>query len=168
MEATSGDGAASTASTAEVAPTAGSGRRELVALLGVQALAGLVAGLAWWVLAHDPPRWLAGEPWLTNGSVDAARDGSLAVLELVLGAAAGLRVLRRPGPRPLLTLLVGIGGALLASGLAVAVAAVLPVGVDSAHVVPRAWGVALLWPTALAGVVFVRTLAQSLVAWVRG
>ena len=130
-------------------------------VLLVQVAAGPVAGLAWWLLTRDPPAWLGGEPVLTRGSLDAARDGTLAVLGAVLGAAAGLRVLRRPGQRPGRTLLAAVVGALIGPALAVGVAAVLPAGLGG-RVVPRAWGTVLLWPTALLGVVFVRSLAAAL------
>ena len=143
-------------------------RRDALVLLTVQAVAGPCIGLAWWGLAADPAGWLVGEPSRTAGSVLAARDGTLAVLGILMGAAAGARVLRRPGRRPLLTLAAGLAGAVAGVALAVAVARLLPAGVDGARVSPRAWGVVLLWPALVAGVVFARQVAQAVGRWVRG
>ncbi|GAB7191108.1 hypothetical protein NUM3379_18150 [Kineococcus sp. NUM-3379] len=150
------------------AAPAGRRRRDARTLLALQVAAGPCIGLAWWVLTADPPAWLVGEPARTAGSVLAARDGTLAVLGILMGAAAGARVLRHPGRRPLLTLAAGLAGAVLGVVLAVVVARVLPAGVDGARVSPRAWGVTLLWPGLLAGVVFVREAARAVGEWVRG
>ncbi|PPK95222.1 hypothetical protein CLV92_10643 [Kineococcus xinjiangensis] len=136
-------------------------------VLLVQVGAGPLVGAAWWAITHDPPGWLGGEPHLTRGSLDAARDGALAVLGGLLGSAAALRVLRRPGTRPLRTLAAAVLGALLGAALAVATAALLPAGVDGQRVLPRAWGVALSWPLLLVGVVFVRTFGESVAEWVQ-
>ena len=138
-------------------------------LLG-QAVLGLVVGVVWWGLTRRPAGWLVGEPVVTSAlTYPVARDGTFAVLGLVLGVLAGVVVLRHGHERPLLLLTAALCGALAGSLLAAGTGAALPPSdpADPRHVAVTAWGVLLLWPLALSAVVLLSTLSTAVADWVR-
>jgi len=151
------------------APAAPDARLPQLLLVG-QALAGLVAGVLWWALTRSPATWVVGEPVVTSPLTSpVARDGVLAVGEVVLGLAAGAVVLRRGRERPLLLLTAAVAGALAGSLLAAGAGSALPPRspADPRHVAVSAYGVLLLWPLALSAVVLLGTLVSALTDWVR-
>ncbi|NIZ92768.1 hypothetical protein [Kineococcus rubinsiae] len=138
-------------------------------LLG-QAVVGMLLGVVWWALTRRPGAWLVGEPVVTTDLTSyVARDGTFAVLGLVLGVVAGVVVLRHGRERPLLLLTAALCGALAGSLLAAGTGAALPPGdpTDPRHVSVTAWGVLLLWPFGLSGVVLLATLSTAVGDWVR-
>ena len=142
----------------------------LLLLLG-QAGAGLGAGVVWWVLTRRPPEWLVGEPVVTSPLFYAvARDGTFAVIAVLLGLAAGVGVLRRGDVRPVPVLLAAVCGALAGALLMAGTGAELPPRspLDPEHVGLTAWGVVLLWPFALCALVTAATLASEVGDWVSG
>ncbi|NAZ82424.1 hypothetical protein GTR02_11390 [Kineococcus sp. R8] len=144
-------------------------RLPLRLLLG-QAVTGVVLGVVWWALTRSPGPLLVGEPVVTTSlAYPVARDGTLAVLGLALGAGVGVLVLRRARRQPLLLLAGAVCGALAGSLLAAGTGAALPPSdpADPLHVSVTAWGVLLLWPLAVCVVVLVVTLASAVVDWVR-
>ncbi len=100
--------------------------------------AGLALGVVWRLVAPV----LSGAS--DRGESQVAVDASFFVMAAALGGVTALAFLRRPGQRPSLRLALLLGGAVAASGLAVAVSWALggPVLV--------AWGGLLIWPWATA------------------
>lgn len=145
------------------------GLRTQFLLLFGQALLGVLVGVAWWALTRTPPHWLVGEPVVTTTSSYAvARDGTLAVLGALVGIVVGVLVLRAARVRPLVVFGAGVAGAVAGSLIAAGTGSLLPPtgAADPAHVSLGAWGVALVWPLALAAVVTAVTFVGTVREWI--
>lgn len=145
-------------------------RRLPWAMLAVPALAGIPAGILWWVLAPGGLNLITRDPALGTGGNPAAwlpRDLVLGGLLLFAGCLVAVFLLdgRRPHRRAalLLALAGGLLGALLAWQSGMVAARLWGPSEDSSANASiafslRAWPVLLMWPAATAASVFVLEL----------
>lgn len=143
-------------------------RRDLLIVFGWFAVAGLVAGLLWWLLA-PAPEWVRTEQNATLDEVSMGQsigiDGWYAVLAASFGLVSGVVLAFWRWRRPVTVVLLIAAGACLAAGLMYLTGHLLGTGdLDAAlreaavgegvpeELTPRAMGVLVLWPvTALLG-----------------
>ena len=139
-------------------------------LVAVPAVAGVPAGIVWWVLAPGGLNLVTRDPALATGANPAVwlpRDLTLAGLMLFAGCLLGMFLADRKRPNPQAALVLGLAGALAGSFVAWQ-AGMLSAGlwgpdVDASANASiafslRALPVLLLWPAAAAVSVFVLEL----------
>lgn len=146
--------------------TTGGPRRLPWALFVVPPLAGIPAGILWWLMAPGGLNLITRDPALATGANPATwlpRDLTLGALLLFAGCLLAVFLVdgRRPGRRAALVLALtgGALGALLAWQAGMAAARLWSPPVDATANASiafslRAWPVLLLWPAATAIAVF--------------
>jgi hypothetical protein len=127
-------------------------RSDVVQPLLVAAATSIAVGLAWWQLESMLGR--ATDP----AEVTIAGDAAFALPALVAGLLTAGWLVARPGTRPLVRLVVAVGGAVLGSLGAWA----LGHGLGVAPL--RALGVLLVWPIAVSLVVMIASLVATITA----
>ncbi|TLM81607.1 hypothetical protein FDW83_15645 [Pseudarthrobacter sp. NamE2] len=144
------------------------------ALLVVPALAGVPAGILWWLLAPGGLNLITRDPALATGGNPAVwlpRDLTLAGLMLFAGCLLAVFLAGKRRPNPQAALVLGLAGALVGNVLAwqagVLSARLWGPAVDSSANASiafslRALPVLLLWPAATAVSVFVLELLALL------
>lgn len=149
-------------------------RRLPWAFVVVPALAGIPAGILWWLLAPGGGNLITRDPSLavgTNPSVWLPRDLTLAGLLVFAGCVLAVFLADEKRPRPEAALVSGLAGALCGSllawrtGLIAAQLWGAPVDASlnaSIAFSLRALPVLLLWPAATAVAVFVLELMNQL------
>lgn len=144
------------------------------ALFAIPAVAGIPAGILWWLLAPGGLNLITRDPALATGSnpsVWLPRDLTLAGLMVLAGCLLAVFLADRRRPRPEASLVLGLAGALVGSLLAWQAGMVAgrlwgtPVDTSlnaSLAFSLRALPVLLLWPAATAISVFVLELLEQL------
>lgn len=144
------------------------------ALVAVPAVAGIPAGILWWLLAPGGLNLITRDPALATGSnpsVWLPRDLTLAGLMVLAGCLLAVFLADRRRPRPEASLVLGLAGALVGSLLAWQAGMLAgrlwgaPVDTSlnaSLAFSLRALPALLLWPAATAISVFVLELLEQL------
>lgn len=147
--------------------TTGGVRRLPWAMVAVPALAGIPAGILWWVLAPGGLNLITRDPALATGANPATwlpRDLTLGALLLFAGGLLAVFLVDGRQPQRQAALLLALAGAMLGALLAwqtgMAAARLWSPPVDASANASiafslRAWPVLLLWPATTAIAVFV-------------
>jgi hypothetical protein len=143
-------------------------------MLAVPALAGIPAGILWWLLAPGGLNLITRDPALGSGGNPAVwlpRDLTLAGLMLFAGCLLAVFLMDKKRSSPQAVLLMGLAGALVGnllawqSGMLAAQLWGAPVDASANASIAfslRALPVLLLWPAATAVAVFVMELLHLL------
>lgn len=144
------------------------------AMLAVPVVAGIPAGVLWWLLAPGGLNLMTRDPALGNGGNPAVwlpRDLTLAGLMLFAGCLLAVFLMDKKRSNPQAALLMGLAGALVGNLLAwqsgMLAAQLLGAPVDASANASiafslRALPVLLMWPAATAVAVFVMELLHLL------